>query len=275
MFIMAIVGSIFSYFGFLLLVQYLIFLRYGVKKESRVVAIEKYISYDNKRREQTYYRAIAQFDCEGKTYYIKSGGSSNFNYEINQKIPYFILNNNPYNVLLNDGMYRIFIFVFIVIGLGANYFYLSSASVAQKSIFYTLYPIIPVIIVGLFIYSVTKDKSFSGITKNSHVYEKINFDDPNIYDTPQEFMTEKRKYHQYSYVFSLIMTLFFSGVFALFWENQKEFQRQEIYEYLANIRDLSFDQLVGPSKPVVGFLVIFFLFLMGLISLVISFKNKE
>lgn len=275
MFVMAIVGSIFSYFGLLLLMQYLVFLRYGVKKDSRVVAIEKYISYDNKRREQTFYRAIAAFDCDGKKYYIKSGGSSNFNYEINQKIPYFILNNNPYNVLLNDGLYRVFIFVFLLIGWVAITFYLTSASAFDKMIFFSIYPIIPAIIIGLFIYSVKKDISLSGITKNSHVYETINFDDPNIYDTETEFITEKRRYFQHSYVFSLIITIFSSGVFALFWDNQKNFQKEEIYQYLRNIQEFNLDQLAYPSKPVVGFLVIFFFFLMGFISLVISLKNKH
>lgn len=275
MFVMAIVGSIFSYFALLLLMQYLVFLRYGVRKDSRVVAIEKYISYDNKRREQTLYRAIASFDCDGKTYYIKSGGSSNFNYEINQKIPYLILNNNPYNVLLNDGMYRIFIFVFLLIGWGAIAFYLTSASAFEKMILYSTYPIIPAIIMGLFIYSVKKDKSLSGLTKNSHVYEMINFDDPNIYDTATEFKTEKRRYYQHSYMFSLIMTIFSSIVFALFWDNQKNFQKEEIYQYLRNIQEFNLDQLADPSKPVAGFLVIFFFSLMGFISLVISFKNKD
>lgn len=275
MFVVALVGSIFSYFGLLLLLQYLIYARYGTKREGRVRAIEKYVSYDNKNRAQTYYRAIVEYVCDGKSFFMKSGGSSNLSYELHQKIPYYILNNNPKNVLLSDGTYKIFILVFILIGGGANLFYFKNAGDTGRLFFLIIYPILPILSVIAIVYHGTTKKNLSVFVKNSNVFEHINFDDPNIYDTPFEYDNEKRKYYQMSYLFSLIITLITSAVFALFWQNQKQSHKDEIFSYLKNMLEFNMAELANPSKSTVGFLVISFFLIIGFVSFILALKNKE
>lgn len=279
MFVVLIVSSIFLLVALILLSINMVYNNKGRRLPAKIVGVEKYTSYEQRRKSGTFYRPIVEYFFNGEAYRFTSGfGSNTSMWSIGQKVFVQSLPEGPEYVKLVGKASWIFIVVFGLFGIGGLYFYYSTNGVNPLSLFLTSGELL--IFVALY-FKLKSENLWSKIVDSAFKNEletEESLKGREIFWQQSLLDKEIRKYQKAG----LYMTLLFFaglsyGMFFMFGE-MKGSSREliEQFQFSKEYFETVFKILKkGNDGPFLGFWIMGGFNLLMIYSLLFQFKNKR
>ncbi len=189
-----IVGSGFIAIGIAFFLDDQRFYRDGRRITGRVKAIEKYISehrVDGRTERQTFFRAHVEYNYNGQERTVKSAGSNEINYKLNQILPVLVLVSKEGEITdarIADKSYKIVSIILCLIGLAALFVYVYAAggSIVVTSVAFLVAIILGKVLSGL----MAKASSLVSIARDSNANASEVYKDSVMIETKADYLKE-------------------------------------------------------------------------------------